>query len=201
MQKYKMILTYDGTDFGGWQIQPNVATIQETVMKALEKIFKKKISIVGSGRTDAGVHAFGQVAHFSIENPIENTLNLRSALNGNLPLSIRIKEVSPIAGSFHARFSAKKKHYHYYLHTHRVHSPFRQLYSIHLRPSFKILRLKEALPLFCGTHDFTSFANVDPKGSNPVKTIFDIRIIQEFESLRLEFEGNGFLYKMSLVMH
>lgn len=77
-----------------------------------------------------------------------------------------------------------------------MHSPFRQLYSTHLRPPFDIRRLKEAIPLFCGTHDFTSFANVDPSSLNPIKTLFDIRIIQELESIRLEFEGSGFLYKM-----
>ena len=196
MQKYRMTLSYDGTDFGGWQMQPNVATIQEALMRAFEKILKKKISIIGSGRTDAGVHAFGQVAHFSLKEPIKKSLNLRSALNGCLPPSIRVKEISPTAASFHARFSSKKKHYHYYLHTHPVHSPFRQLYSTHLRPPFDIRRLKEATPLFCGTHDFTSFANVDPSSLNPIKTLFDIRIIQELESIRLEFEGSGFLYKM-----
>lgn len=196
MQKYKMILSYDGTDFSGWQMQSNRETVQATVMQAFEKIFKKKIYIVGSGRTDAGVHAHGQVAHFSLEKPIERSLNLRAALNGNLPLSIRIKEILSVPKSFHARFSVKRKHYHYNLHIDPVPSPFTQRYSTHLRPPFDLVLLKQALSLFLGTHDFTTFANVDPGSSNPIKTLFDIRLIEECEKVRLEFEGSGFLYKM-----
>lgn len=198
MQKYKMILSYDGTDFGGWQVQPNAVTIQETLQQAFQTLLQKEVFVTGSGRTDAGVHALGQVAHFSLEAPLEKTF-LRSALNGNLPHSIRIKEIQPVSDQFHARYSAKEKTYHYNLHVHPIQSPFDRLYSTHVRQPFNLDLLKEAIPLFVGTHDFTSFANEAFSGSaakDPVRTLYDINITQREDQIRLEFTGNGFLYKM-----
>ncbi len=198
MAKYKMTLSYDGTDFGGWQIQPKRATIQETLQQAFHTLLKKQVFVTGSGRTDAGVHASGQVAHFSIEEALEPNF-LIAALNGNLPHAIRIKSIEKAPETFHARYSAKKKIYHYHLHLDPVSCPFRRRFTHHVRYPFNQALLEEALPLFCGTHDFTAFANEANTGAaanDPVKTLYSIEAISQEGGLRLEFEGSGFLYKM-----
>ncbi|MES2345573.1 MAG: tRNA pseudouridine(38-40) synthase TruA [Chlamydiota bacterium] len=196
--RYKLILSYDGTHYGGWQIQPNSLTIQELVQKALTTALRHETHITGSGRTDAGVHARAQVAHFTTDTSFDIKTLLRS-LNGLLPPDIRIFDLEPVSDDFHARYSAQGKIYHYHLHLERYHDPFNRLYSTHIRYPLDQELLKKAALLFLGTHDFTSFANEAHRGAaanNPIKTLKRLDIIQEPGGIRLEFEGNGFLYKM-----
>lgn len=199
MRCYKLTIAYDGTQYSGWQIQPNGPSIQQSLQEALSSFLGGEIvSVIGSGRTDAGVHALNQVAHFRIEK--EPSLNrLMLGLNGLLPHDIRIKKVEIASPQFHSQYSAIGKEYHYHLFLERVMDPFRRLYSWHVLRKLDLSLLREAALLFVGTHDFTSFANEQHAGSaarNPVRMIYRLDVIQSEGGLRLEFEGNGFLYKM-----
>ncbi|WP_213106200.1 tRNA pseudouridine(38-40) synthase TruA [Candidatus Protochlamydia amoebophila] len=199
MHCYKLTIAYDGTNYSGWQIQPNASSIQQKIQEALCILLKKeKVVLVGSGRTDAGVHAKGQVAHFHFQDYIDLS-RLHVSLNGLLPRDIRIKAVEPVSPRFHSQYSAIRKEYHYYLHLNRVMDPFQRLYSWHFQRKIDVNILKKAAILFTGTHDFTSFANEAHRGTaakNPVRTLYRLDIKPNEGGLRLEFEGDGFLYKM-----
>jgi len=199
MQKYKLVLAYDGTHFSGWQVQSNALSIQEVIEAALKKILHiDSISLISAGRTDAGVHARGQVAHFTTCSDLDLTLLLR-ALNGVLPKDIRVLHAEQVPASFHARYSAVSKEYHYHICLDRTVDPFRRLYVYHCPVPLDRALMCEATTYFIGTHDFTSFANEASKGSaakNPVRTLYRLDICEEAGGIRLEFEGDGFLYKM-----
>lgn len=198
MPKYKLLIAYDGTRYGGWQIQPNSTSIQELIQKALRTVLREEILLIGSGRTDAGVHARGQTAHFIIEKEID-TYRLLASLNGLLPEDIRILSIELVGESFHARYSAKGKVYHYHLHLERFHSPFKRLYSAHILYKIDLAKMQEGAQKFLGTHDFTSFANEAHLGTaarNSVKTLRRLELIEEPGGIRLELEADGFLYKM-----
>jgi len=196
--KYKMIVAYDGTQYGGWQVQTNSTAIQTLIENALQTALRQETPITGAGRTDAGVHALAQVAHFSYEETLD-PFRLRASLNGLLPLDIRILNIETVSDDFHARYSALSKQYNYHLHLDRVLNPFKRLYSAHIHHPVDIALLKQAAQLFIGKHDFTSFANDADQGSaarNPVRTLSRLDVVLEDGGLHLEFEGDGFLYKM-----
>lgn len=196
--KYKLLVAYEGTDFGGWQTQPNTVSIQELIEHALSTILRKPIQLIGSGRTDAGVHALGQVAHFSFETSIDLDKTLAS-LNGLLPSAIRILSLHEVPEDFHARFSAVSKTYHYRLHLDSVPDPFKNGYAYHVPHSVNLTLLREAASYFVGVHDFMAFANEPGRGSaahDAVRTLYRLDVIEEKGGVRLEFQGDGFLYKM-----
>ncbi len=198
MHKYKLTISYDGTSYCGWQVQPNHTSIQELIEKALCIALKEKIKLHGSGRTDAGVHAKAQVGHFSTSKSFE-IKKLQYSLNGILDPEIRILQIEPVHEDFHARFSAKRKIYHYQIDTGLYQNPFQRRYSYHLRRKIDRSLLKQGAQKFIGTHDFTSFTNDAHMGSckhNPVRTIYELNVIEKGSHLVLEFIGNGFLYKM-----
>jgi len=198
LPKYKLSISYDGTRYGGWQIQPNATSIQTLIEKALKIVLRKSIKLIGSGRTDSGVHAEGQIAHFSFDGDLELS-KLHHSLNGLLPDDIRIRRIDPVEVDFHARFSAKGKIYHYRIDRGKIKNPFTRLYAYHLPYPIDLDLLKEAAKAFVGKHDFTSFSNEAHRGSaahDPVRTLFRLDIIERGNELVLEFEGNGFLYKM-----
>jgi tRNA pseudouridine38-40 synthase len=196
--KYKMIIAYDGTNYGGWQVQSNAVSIQAFIEQSLGVILRSPISIIGSGRTDAGVHALGQTAHFITNKPIDIPKTIAS-LNGLLPLEIRILDMVVAAADFHARYKTVAKTYHYRLHLGKTPDPFKNRYAYHVPHCVDLYLLKAASSQFIGTHDFTSFANEASQGSaakNAVRTLHRLDIIDEPGGIRLEFEGDGFLYKM-----
>ncbi len=190
--KFKIRLAYDGTEYGGWQIQPNAPTIQETIEKVLQKITGRPISVTGSGRTDAGVHANGQVAHFILE---EKEISLKS-LNSLLPGDIRIFSLEEVPPTFHARFSAKEKTYLYHVTTNKVQSPFQRRYALHNTFALDIDKILNAIPYFIGTKNFASFANELSPSRNPHKTLHELAFIKTETGFILKFRGDGFLYKM-----
>lgn len=195
--KYKLLLAYDGTQYGGWQVQSNSASIQAVLENALATILRTPIAITGAGRTDAGVHALGQVAHF-VHEPID-LFRLQGSLNGLLPSDIRVLSLSEASDDFHARYSAKSKIYHYHVHLDRVMIPFYRLYRHHVHFSIDLNQLSSAAQLFIGTHDFSAFANESHEGAaakNPIRTLTRLDIVPQEGGFRLEFEGNSFLYKM-----
>jgi tRNA pseudouridine38-40 synthase len=198
MHKYKLILSYDGTHYSGWQIQPNGYSIQQVIQESLTTILRTPKHVTGSGRTDAGVHALGQVAHFSHDQLLD-TDKLQLSLNGLLPEDVRILTIGPVETNFHARFHAVGKIYRYHLHLDPIMSPFKQGYCYHVRHPVDLYLLQQGIECFVGTRDFSSFSNQASKGSagrNPVRTIKRIDIVKEPGGIYLEFEGNGFLYKM-----
>jgi tRNA pseudouridine38-40 synthase len=198
MQKYKLTIAYDGTLYGGWQIQPNAVSIQALVEKALSTIVRIPTPVVSAGRTDAGVHARGQVAHFTAEAPFD-LFRLQLSLNGILPADIRVLSIEKADPDFHARYGAISKEYHYHIHLDRTTDPFKRLYAYHDYSPLDLEKMKIAASCFVGTHDFTTFANEGSKGSaakNPIRTITRLDLCLEHGGIRLEFEGNGFLYKM-----
>lgn len=198
MPKYKITLSYDGTGYGGWQVQPNSTSIQSLVQKALTTILREETFVTGSGRTDAGVHALGQVAHFQTDKAFKLS-SLQYSLNSLLPEQIRILHLEPIADSFHARYSATGKIYHYHLHLDRTLNPFTRLYSLHVHHRVDVPLLQEAASCFLGTKDFSAFANEAHRGSasiDAVRTLQRLDVVPESGGVRLELEADGFLYKM-----
>lgn len=198
MHTYKMIIAYEGTSYGGWQIQPNATSIQELIEQALSTFLRTNTRIIGAGRTDAGVHALGQVAHFTTDYPILSS-KVQYALNGMLPQDIRIQSVNEAERGFHAQYSAIGKIYCYHLHLDPVINPFTRRYSWHVPHPVDLTLLKSAIPLFLGTKDFSSFANEAHKGAaarGSIRTLSRISPIQEDGGICLELEADGFLYKM-----
>ena len=198
MHTYKLSIAYDGTNYHGWQIQPNGVSIQEVIQQAMHVILRNEITIIASGRTDAGVHARGQVAHFRVNDPID-VYRLMGSLNAMLPADIRINNIVEVSPNFHAQYSPKGKTYHYHIHLELIADPFHRLYRFHVREKIDVNILKECSKLFVGTHDFTSFANESHQGSvskDPVRTLFRLDVVDQPGGIRLEFEANGFLYKM-----
>lgn len=194
--RYKLTIAYDGTDYAGWQVQANATTIQPLIQKALAVVLRHPTDLTGSGRTDAGVHARGQVAHFDTDLPIVLPV-LRASLNALLPLDIRILEITPVAPDFHARYSATSKIYHYHLHLDPIADPFSRRYSHQVFGHHCLEKLRLGALQFLGTHDFISFANTKEEAlTDSVRTIYRLDVVEQKGGVRLEFEGDGFLYKM-----
>ncbi len=198
MKKYKLHIMYDGTNYSGWQLQHHSLSIQELVQNAVRTLVREEVNVVGSGRTDAGVHAQDQVVHFRTTNE-HDTNYLFKALNGMLPKDIRVCSVAEVDLSFHAQRSAIAKEYHYHLCLGPIASPFERQYVWRVHYHINENLLKEAAALFVGTHDFRSFANSAHTGAaakNSVRTIYSIDVVPRQNGLTLVFKANGFLYKM-----
>ena len=194
--KIKIVIAYDGTLFSGWQIQSNGKTIQEEIEKTLHRITGRQIKVTGAGRTDAGVHAKGQVAHFNLDtlSPV-----LLKSINALLPKEISVVDLSEASDSFHARFSAKEKTYTYNVTTTDIQMPFDNPYYLHYTYPINFEALLEGISHLIGKHDFSAFANdakVFKGQKNPVKTLSDITIKHQEDGFSLIFKGDGFLYKM-----
>lgn len=193
-----MTLSYDGTEYHGWQVQPNGTTIQELVQDKLKILLRYPVTVIGSGRTDSGVHALEQTTNFKTLEPI-NSYRFLHSLNGLLPPDIRVHTLSLVPDEFHSQYSAIGKIYHYHLHLDRIHNPFTRRYRLHVREKIDLALLKQAAQLFVGTKDFTSFANEAHSGSaarDPIRCLSRLDVIDQEGGVRLEFEADGFLYKM-----
>ena len=194
MQKYLIKIAYDGSNYHGWQNQPNGISVQEVIETALFKIAKTKISIVGSGRTDAGVHALAQFAHFYF--PIKMTPEqIRLALRRKLPDSIRITEVHRIQEELHARFTASKRSYKYLLT--RAKNPFNRLYKSFV-PYHKldVDKMRQVVPYIIGEHDFASFCKPNPDIPNTVCNLNQFDIMEQDKDIIFHISGNRFLHNM-----
>jgi len=200
-RNFKIDLAYDGTDFAGWQIQPQHATIQGTLADAVARITGERLLPQGSGRTDAGVHALAQVASFALESPIPAD-NLLVALNHTLPASIRATRIEEVAPDFHARHSAKAKSYEYRILRPSICPPFVARYVHHHPYQLDEDAMCSAASLVAGRHDFSSFAAVDPErakdGEEPdnVRTIYSSEWQRQGDLLIYRVRGDGFLHHM-----
>lgn len=197
MNRVKAIVAYDGTHFAGYQFQPGMRTVQQEIDKALRKVHKDpSIYSVASGRTDAGVHATGQVIHFDTPLSLEPD-RWRMALNVLLPKDIRIVHAMYVDDQFHARYSATGKTYVYKWSYSEVQSPFERNYAVHLgRWNPNVSAMQEAAQYFLGTHDFTSFCSTKTATESKVRTIRLLTVERQGDHLVLTIEGDGFLYNM-----
>jgi tRNA pseudouridine38-40 synthase len=201
MRNIKLVLAYDGSDFAGWQVQPNSPTIQGTLASAIGRVTGEKVLPQGSGRTDAGVHALAQVATFSTRSAIPAE-NLVKAFNDVLPQSIRVLEAHDAAADFHARKSARAKTYGYRILRAAICPPFLARYVWHYPYPLDEAAMCEVAGLVIGEHDFTSFAAVDPErdmGNDEacnVRKIFGSNWQKSGEELIYTVRGNGFLHHM-----
>ena len=177
MRNLKLTLAYDGHEFFGWAIQPERPTVQGTLVETLSKITGEKVRLYGSGRTDGGVHALGQVAHFKTRSPIPPD-NLQRALNALLPASIRVYSVEEVPLDFHARWHARAKTYRYRILRAAVCPPFLRHYVYHYPYELDAAAIERAAPLFEGEHDFSTFGSWDPEDSQQsrIRTIFSSRL-------------------------
>ncbi|KAL8064718.1 hypothetical protein ABFS82_01G108600 [Erythranthe guttata] len=198
--KWRLVISYDGTRYSGWQYQQSIPTVQCKVEEALTRITKlerKHLCLVGAGRTDAGVHAWGQVAHFITPFKYECLEGFHRALNGGLPPDIRIREISSVLPEFHARFSVKSKTYNYKIYNDAVMDPIQRHYVYHSSYKLNPSAMKDAAKYFVGKHDFSAFANASHNDGipNPVKNILRFHVNEMGPLLQIEVEGSGFLYK------
>lgn len=191
----KIVVQYDGTHFHGWQRQATGVTIQGVLEEVLSRLGSRPVTVHGAGRTDAGVHALGQVASFLWQRPMSEQQLLR-ALNGNLGPEIRVREVSFVEPSFHARLSAKTKTYCYAFYLGEVVSPFVHRYVYHCRYRLDIERMREVVPLFIGEHDFSLFSTSPADHSHGVRRITELKLMQQGELLEMQITANGFLRSM-----
>jgi len=195
LQKLKLTIAYDGSAYHGWQIQPNGITVQETLQQALATMTGESLTVYGSGRTDAGVHAWGQVAHINTSTTIP--LNgLWRGLNALLPDDIVIRSVETVTADFHARKSAKAKTYLYCIDNGPQPNPLTRLYSWNIRKNLDISTIYKAADLLQGTHDFISFKAADGETATSVRTIKKIRIWKRGSYLFIMIKANGFLKNM-----
>ena len=200
MRNLKLLLAYDGTEFSGWQVQPGAATIQGTLASAIGRVTGESVLPQGSGRTDAGVHALGQVATFAIQSPIPAE-NLVTALNDVLPPSIRVCKAAEVPAEFHARKSALAKNYRYSIFRGAICPPFRARYVWHYPYPLDEARMQQVAAFIVGEHDFTSFAAVDPeRGREPevsnVRKIFCSTWARQADEFVYTVRGSGFLHHM-----
>ncbi len=198
MRRLRFEIAYDGTDFHGWQVQPGLRTIQGTLEEVIGGIEGKPVDVIGSGRTDAGVHALAQVAAVTIENPIPAD-NFRRAVNRLLPRSIRIRSVAETALNFHPRFDALRKQYEYRIFREEVCPPFERHYVYHYPYPLNERAMAEAAPLLEGEHDFTAFAAADERDASArsrVRRIFHSSLTRNGNLLVYRVTGSGFLKHM-----
>jgi tRNA pseudouridine38-40 synthase len=199
MRRIKIQLSYDGTDYHGWQVQPGLRTIQGALEQVISEIEGTPVQVAGSGRTDAGVHALAQVAAFTIENPIP-VENLARALNRLLARDIRVLKAEEAHPDFHPRFQAKAKTYEYRILRAEICPPFERRYVYHHPYPLRVEEMIAAAPLLEGEHDFTAFAASDDRddlpGNSKVRTILCSRVAQERDRLIYRVTGSGFLKHM-----
>jgi len=198
VKNIKLTVAYDGTNYHGFQEQrgTGLSTVQETLETVLSKLAKRPVQIIGAGRTDAGVHAQGQVVNFRCENwpvPLEK---VHLAVNSLLPGDIAVLKAEEVPPEFHARFSATAKTYRYAIYHSRVMSPLHRLYYLHEPRQMDVEAMRVAVRYLLGTHDFKSFQAQGTPVKDTVRTIYRAEIEYEAPFLHLYIKGNGFLYNM-----
>ena len=199
MRRIVLIIEYDGTDYVGWQVQPNGVSVQEKLYGAFEKLIGERPVLHASGRTDSGVHARAQAAHFDTECRMPAD-KFCYALNTRLPADIRVKASFEVPESFHARFDVIKKHYVYRINNAPHASAFTRNYALHVHYPLDIDRMNEAAKLFLGEHDYGAFRSVGSKAQTTVRTIYESEWTRDGDYLLYHVAGSGFLYNMVRIM-
>lgn len=195
VRNIKLIISYDGTKYHGWQTQTNKCTVQETIENAIFEITKQRVNLTGSGRTDSGVHALGQVANFTADTNIpENKIKI--ALNSVLSKDIRIMDSKDVNPEFNSRFDAKDKTYMYQIYNDNVWNPFYFRYSCFVPAKLNFDKMKKSIKCLEGTHDFKGFMASGSQVKTTTRTIFKTELVNEGNIIKFFINGNGFLYNM-----
>lgn len=195
MRNIKLTIEYDGKKFGGWQKQPNKLNIQGEIEKAIGEITKEKIDLNASGRTDSGVHSLGQVANFKTNSKIDIE-KIPIAINSKLKQSIRIIKAEEVEENFHSRYSCKGKKYRYIINNSKYGSAIYRDLEYHMPIKLDINAMKKAIKYFEGEHDFKGFKASGTSSKSSVRTIYYASVIEDENRIKIELEGNGFLYNM-----
>ena len=200
MRNIKLTIEYDGTCYRGWQKLTNSEkTIQGKLENVLSKMTNEEISLIGSGRTDSGVHAKKQTANFKT-NCTMSLKNIIDYCNNFLPKDIVIKSAEDVAESFHSRYNAKRKIYEYNICNGTTNDVFKRNYSFYIEKQLNVELMREASLLFIGEHDFRAFSSIKNKNKSTVRTIYSIIIDQCNDKIKISFDGNGFLYNMVRIL-
>lgn len=195
MRNIKLTIEYDGKDFNGWQKQPNKLNIQGTIEQAIKSITCEDVELNASGRTDAGVHALGQVANFKTNSqiPIEK---FAIAINSRLKKSIVIKKAEEVDERFHSRLNCKRKTYRYIINNSPYGTAIYRYLETHIPQKLNVEKMEKAVKYFIGEHDFKAFKASGTSSKSSVRTIYDAKVYQNGDKIYIELTGNGFLYNM-----
>ena len=195
--RYKAIVSYDGTAYQGWQKQPDKNSVQAKIETALSRLCRHNVKITGAGRTDKGVHAFGQVFHFDTDKEFKD---ITKSINSQLPEDIRIVSCKPVSDEFHSRYDAKWKHYSYIINTGKF-NPIQRNYAYQLGIELDEEKMQEAAQALVGTHDFSSFnATRKDEIEDQVRTIYKIEVNRRGSLVTVDYYGDGFLRYMIRMM-
>lgn len=195
LRRIMLVIAYDGTNYCGWQVQPNGVSIQSVLQEAIETLVGEKIMLTGASRTDAGVHALGQVAVFDTHSKIPAD-RFAPALNQKLPEDIIVQSSALVPGDFHPRYAKTSKTYEYKILNRRIPLPCERLYSYFVPRSLDLAAMEKAAGYLCGTHNFKNFASTKTSVKDTVRTVEALDLIKEGDMLTLRITGNGFLYNM-----
>ena len=195
MKRVKLVVAYDGTNYHGWQVQDNGITIEEVLNRTISELVQEDIKVIGASRTDAGVHACGNVAVFDTESRIPGD-KFSFALNQRLPEDIRIQESCEVDADFHPRYADTVKTYEYNILNRRFELPSKRLYAAFCYYPMDIERMNQAAAYLVGEHDFKSFCSAGAPVQTTVRTIYAVNVTKEDDMVHIRITGNGFLYNM-----
>jgi tRNA pseudouridine38-40 synthase len=194
-QRLKIVLSYTGTDFFGWQIQNSGRTVQGVLEECLNKMHKHPVRVTAAGRTDSGVHANGQVCHFDTELNIPEK-RFKNAINSFLPDDVSVMSSTFVDNTFHARFSAKRRVYKYYFTNYQGYTVFNRYFCVRIQNIPNIEIMNECASCLKGIHDFTTFASSGDKSESKIREIYSADFYQEDDVIVFQIEGSAFLWKM-----
>lgn len=195
MKRVKLVVAYDGTNYHGWQVQDNGITIEEVLNRTISELVQEDIKVIGASRTDAGVHACGNVAVFDTESRIPGD-KFSFALNQRLPEDIRIQKSCEVDADFHPRYADTVKTYEYNILNRRFELPTKRLYAAFCYYPMDIERMNQATAYLVGEHDFKSFCSAGAQVQTTVRTIYAVNVTKEDDMVHIRITGNGFLYNM-----
>lgn len=195
MKRILLTISYDGTDFHGWQYQPDLLTVQGALQDALSKLFSKSVTVIGSSRTDAGVHANGFCCHLDCDDNIPDAAFLRG-VNSLLPPTVAVKDCREVPSDFHARFDAKGKTYVYHIYNSNKKDAFKSRYAWHIERPLDINRMNEFCKQIIGTHDFSAFCSAGSTVESNIRTIKECYVEKNGDDVTLSITADGFLYNM-----
>jgi tRNA pseudouridine38-40 synthase len=195
MRRIKLTVAYDGTNYCGWQVQPNGVSIQSTLQKAIEDLVGEKVNVTGASRTDSGVHALGQVVVFDTSKQIP-AWKFTLAINQRLPKDIVVQSSEEVPLDFHPRYTSVVKTYEYRILNRRVQLPNERLYSYFVPKKLNVDRMREAAAYLIGEHDFRSFCSQKTDVLSTVRTVYSLTLEEQGDMIILRITGNGFLYNM-----
>lgn len=195
MKRVKLVVAYDGTNYHGWQVQDNGITIEEVLNRTISELVQEDIKVIGASRTDAGVHACGNVAVFDTESRIPGD-KFSFALNQRLPEDIRIQESCEVDADFHPRYADTVKTYEYNILNRRFELPSKRLYAAFCYYPMDIERMNQAAAYLVGEHDFKSFCSAGAQVQTTVRTIYAVNVAKDDDMVHIRITGNGFLYNM-----